>query len=188
MVLAAAGRRIDAAGQPQARFPLSQVPAVQQKLRGLLIEQKVRILVCSAACGADLVALEEAGTLGIERHIVLPFEPERFRISSVIDRPGNWGEAFDRALAEVKNNGRLTVVPACENEQTAYAAANRAILETARGLALRTGDRAAAVLLWDGRSRGAGDLTAEFGSEAQRMGFPRFDLDTSRDFDLNHPH
>lgn len=185
MVLAVAGRRIDAEGQAQARFPLSQVPTVRQRLRRLLIEQDVRVLVCSAACGADLVALGEAAKMGIERHIVLPFDPERFRISSVIDRPGDWGEAFDRVLAEVKGAGGLVVLPKAEDGQTAYAAANRLILETARELALRTGDRAAAALIWDGRSRGAGDLTAEFGGEARRMGFPLFEIDTSGPSDID---
>lgn len=187
MVLAGAGRRIDAEGQAEARFPLSGVATVRQKLRALLIEQEVRMLVCSAACGADLVALDEAGKLGIERHIILPFEPERFRISSVIDRPGGWGELFDRALADVKGAGGLVVLPEPGEEQTAYAAVNRVILETVRELALRTGDRAAAALVWDGRSRGAGDLTAEFRDEARGMGFLLFEIDTSGPSDIGTP-
>ena len=48
------------------------------------------VLVCSAACGADLIALQAAGRVSLRRRIVLPFEPSRFRDSSVVDRPGDW--------------------------------------------------------------------------------------------------
>lgn len=182
MVLALAGRRIDAVGQAQARFPLAQVPAVQHRLRTLLVEQDVRILVCSAACGADLVALGEAAKIGIERHVILPFNPERFRTSSVIDRPGSWGEDFDRVLVETRGTGGVVVLPESQDAKTSYLAANHLILEKTRELAFQTGDRAAAALVWDRRSRGTGDLTAEFGDEAQRMSFPLFEIDTSDGF------
>ena len=178
MVVALAGRRIDADGQAQAHFPLARVEAVRQKLRALLIEQDARVLVCSAACGADLLALGEAGRIGMERHVILPFEMERFRASSVTDRPGAWGEAFDRVMAEARGSGSLVVMPDAQDSTAAYIAVNRCILEKTRELALRTHDRAAAVLVWDRRSRGPGDLTAEFGSEARGMGFELFEIDT----------
>jgi hypothetical protein len=43
--------------------------------------QSADALVCSAACGADLIALEEAERLGIRRCSVLPFSPDRFAFS-----------------------------------------------------------------------------------------------------------
>ena len=48
-------------------------------------------LIRSAACGADLLALDIAGEFGVERHVVLPFAVQAFRASSVTDRPGEWG-------------------------------------------------------------------------------------------------
>ena len=182
MVLALAGRRIDTAGQAPPRFPFAHVKTVQQKLRTLLIEKSVRTLVCSAACGADLVALDEAGKLGIDRRVFLPFNPDIFRASSVIDRPGPWGKVFDKVIAEVTASRGLAVLPASVDPRAGYIAINQLILETACELAAQTGDRAAATLVWNRHSRGADDLTAEFGSQAQQMGLPLFEIDTSRPF------
>ena len=61
--------------------------------------ERAAVLVCSVACGADLVALEAAERLGRRRRIVLPFAAERFRMTSVTDRPGDWGPMFDRMIA-----------------------------------------------------------------------------------------
>src|SRR5438552_4042532 len=96
IIVALAGRRIDAEGAP-ARFPLDQAPRVRERLDALLLELRPAALVCSAACGADLLALEAAAALNIPARIVLPFEPGRFRTSSVVDRPGDWGPRFDAA-------------------------------------------------------------------------------------------
>ena len=179
MVLALAGRRIDPTDEAHPRFPLAHVEVVQQSLRTLLVEQNVRALVCSAACGADLIALSEAGRLGIDRHVFLPSNPDIFRASSVIDRPGPWGEVFDKVLAEVTAARGLVVLPVNADPQAGYVAVNQSILDAARKLAVQAGDRAAATLVWDRHSRGADDLTAEFGSQARHMGLPLFEIDTS---------
>jgi hypothetical protein len=54
-VIALAGRRIDA---------LEHVSAVRRRLADLLVQEQATALVCSAACGADLAALEAAEQLG----------------------------------------------------------------------------------------------------------------------------
>ena len=54
--------------------------------------------VSSAACGADLLLLDIAGGMHVPRYIFLPSDPEKFRISSVTDRPGDWGEIFTKVL------------------------------------------------------------------------------------------
>src|SRR4051812_712887 len=93
------GPRIDADGTYPPRFPLDCVPMVRQRIAHILTEECASILVCSAACGTDLIALEEAERLGLRRRIVLPFSPERFRETSVVDRPGDWGSVFDHQIA-----------------------------------------------------------------------------------------
>jgi hypothetical protein len=62
----------------------------------------VRMVVASAACGSDLIALDVAGELGLERRVILPFEPNRFAETSVEDRPGEW-----RTLYGVKRHPEL---------------------------------------------------------------------------------
>jgi hypothetical protein len=69
-------------------------------------------LVCSAACGADLIALEAAEQLGVRRRIVLPFAPPPLPqdICYVIDRPGDWGAVFDHQIATTSASGDLVVI------------------------------------------------------------------------------
>src|SRR4051812_3874212 len=109
-VLALAGRRIDARNTKEPRFPHDAIPTVRRRLTDLFVKERAVALVCSAACGSDLIALEEAERLGIRRRIVLPFPPERFRETSVTDRPGNWGPVFDRIVAVAAEAGDLVVL------------------------------------------------------------------------------
>jgi hypothetical protein len=141
---------------------------VRERLRVLLDAERPNVLVSSAACGADLLSLLEAGALGIRRRVVLPFGPPRFRVTSVVDRPGDWGPSFDLVVHEVIDRGDLVVLEGLEGDE-AYAAASGRILDEALRLAASPRD-AAAVLVWEGQTRGAGDLTAAFGDDAAARG------------------
>lgn len=107
-VVALAGRRIDAVDTHPSRFPLEAIPT--RRLANLLARECAVALVCSAAYGADLLALEEAERLGLRRRIVVPFPPDRFRQTSVIDRPGDWGRVFDRLVSAAQEAGDLLVL------------------------------------------------------------------------------
>jgi hypothetical protein len=171
-VIALAGRRVDAAGTDPPRFPPEAVPVVRQRLDDLLTKEHAVVLVCSAACGADLVALEEAERLGLRRRIILPFAPERFRDTSVVDRPGNWGLVFDRLTAAAKAASDLVVLDAGDGD-AAYAAANEAIVREAQALAQAGGDthRFVAVVAWEGVARAGSDATEGFRVLATAAGF-----------------
>lgn len=170
-VIALAGRRIDPDAEA-SRFPLAAVPLVRQRIADLLRDENAAALACSAACGADLIALEEAGRLGLHRRVVLPFAPERFRETSVTDRPGDWGPIFDRVIAAAAGAGDLVVMDAGSGD-AAYALANAAIIAAAQALA----DDAAAplrpigVIVWEGAAREGTDATADFRSLAEAAGF-----------------
>src|SRR5258705_3908251 len=110
MVCALAGRRIDAPNAPTPRFPLANIDNVRARIRATLAETGATALISSAANGADLIALEEAGALAVRRRIVLPFERARFRQTSVVDCPGDWGGLFDRILDEVGERGDLITI------------------------------------------------------------------------------
>src|SRR5690349_14846625 len=97
-ILAQAGRRIDAPNASIARFPAANIELVRGRIRKYFEAAKPDFLVSSAACGTDLLCLEVAGELKINRVVLLPTDPKIFRNSSVVDRPGNWGEMFDRLL------------------------------------------------------------------------------------------
>jgi hypothetical protein len=168
MIIALAGRRVDAPDAKEARFPLENAGAVRERVRAVL-QEKASALVSAAACGSDLIALSEAGRLGLRRRVVLPFERRRFRETSVIDRPGDWGPVYDQVLDAVEAAGDLVVLQAGSDEE-AYAAANRAILDEALALGKTMHQPVGALLVWDGKSRGDDDVTEDFGVEARKRG------------------
>ena len=168
MIIALAGRRVDATDAKEARFPLKSAGIVRERIHAFL-KERATALVSAAACGADLIALSEAGRLGIRRRVVLPFERHRFRETSVIDRPGDWGPIYDEVLDAVEAAGDLVVLPAVSDAE-AFAAANRGILDEALSLGRTMHQPAEAVLVWDGKSRGDHDVTEDFGTEARKRG------------------
>lgn len=177
MIIALAGRRVDAADAKEERFPLPNVELVRQRVQAMLKAHSATALVCAAACGADLIALSEAGRIGLRRRIVLPFDRERFRSTSVTDRPGDWGPLYDRVLDEVEILGDLVVSPQTSAEED-YSAANLAILDDAITLGRKLGQPVAAALVWDGESRGEDDITEKFGVEARSRGLELFEVIT----------
>jgi hypothetical protein len=171
MILALAGRRVDAVDAKQQRFPAKNVDMVRERIRSLLQTQSAVALVGSAACGADLLALSEASKLGLRSRVVLPYGREKFRTTSVTDRQGDWGPLYDKLLNEVEKSGDLIVIPA-NSEDTAYGETNQSILDQALLLGRQLTDRVTAVLVWDGKSRGQGDVTEKFGIYARNKSIP----------------
>jgi hypothetical protein len=145
------------------------VASVRARIRVLLHENDAAALVSSAASGADLIALSEAGKLGLRRRVILPFARAHFRETSVIDRPGDWGALYDQIIDAVEKPGDLVELKNLTDDE-AYSAANHAILDEAARLAEQAAEAVLAVRVWDGVSRGANDLTEAFGDEARKRG------------------
>jgi hypothetical protein len=178
MVVALAGRRVDGPKAKAKQFPSVNLICVRERIRAELLFRNADSLVCSAACGADLLALDAAGDLGIRRRIVLPFPKERFRATSVTDRPGDWGPLFDRIVSEVEASGDLVVLPGADDDDQAYAAANHSILDEALSMAAPSDSRAGAIVVWNSAERGKEDLTAAFMREAREKGLSVKELST----------
>ncbi len=175
MIIALSGRRVDALQAKQPRFPLQNVDRVKDEVRRLLQDKQATALISSAACGADLIALSVAGSLGLRRKVVLPFEQERFRETSVVDRPGDWGTLYDQIIDEVEAKGDLLVLGKTEDDDP-YGATNKVILKEAVALAGQTQEAAGALLIWEGASRGKEDFTESFGAEARKLGLDVFEI------------
>jgi len=162
VVAAAAGRRIDPPGAV-ARFPAANEAVVRERVRELLRLRCVGTLVSSAACGADLIALEVAGELGIRRVVVLPSDLDTFREKSVTDRGGDWGPRFDRVIASLRATNDLRRLEAPAAGESVYALTNEAVVTLAKAIAAESApDSALAMVVWDGVSRGNGDFTEHF--------------------------
>jgi hypothetical protein len=182
-VLALAGRRIDAPETEPPRFPLKNVPMVRERLAALLAAEHAEALVSSAACGADLIALEEAERLGLRRRIVLPFPAKRFRETSVTDRPGEWGPVFDRQIASAEAAGDLVVLDVQGgDDDAAYAAANQAIIGEAESMARAASDgtpfRLVVVIVWEGSAKAGTDASGGLLILAKQAGFEERSVST----------
>jgi hypothetical protein len=154
------------------------VPQVRREIEAAFRRLRLEGIVCSAACGADLLAIDTAQALAIAVHVVLPFAPDEFRATSVADRSGDWTQLYDAAVATARERGRLTILPGpFATESDAFSAATREIVRRARELG---GGDTVAIAIWDGRPRGAGDFTAEFLQCARDEGIPQLSILTQR--------
>ena len=153
-VLALAGRRTS---QDESR--------VRDALRDVLSREAVQLLVSSAARGADILAIEAARALGIPNLIILPFEKEKFRETSVVDGTPEWGLRFDSVVREAE-----LVVIAADPSMSPYRAASHEIVREAKRRAAEQHARFLAIAVWDGQSRGKDDHTAGFLDMARNEG------------------
>ncbi len=167
MIAVLAGRRIDAAESEKKRFPLKMKELVFEKIRKSFRDQNVKILVCSAACGADLLALKAARELEIKRRVILPFGREKFRNTSVTDRPGDWSELYDEICDEAEREGNLIILEGFENdEEKAYRAVTAELFKHAEHLRSEK-EQILAVAVWEGKAKNEKDETASFIEQAK---------------------
>jgi hypothetical protein len=171
VIIALAGRRIDAPDAESPRFPLENLALVRERLAERFEREGATGLVCSGACGSDLAALTVAGARGLRRRVVLPFGRAEFRSTSVTDRPGDWGPVYDRVLAELDEARDVVTLAGHAAGDAAYALANDAILDEAAALAQQGATGVVAVLVWEGVPRSGDDMTAGFGDAARARGY-----------------
>lgn len=170
VIAALAGRRIDEPDAIVTRFPPSEVKYVAHKLLRRFRQERVDKLVCSAACGADILALEAAEKLAIPATIVLPFVSDIFREVSVTDRPGDWGERFDHLVTAARRRGDLVVLGLDIDNEKAFSKTNDQIIQIASATSAY---RHLAFVVWEGKPRGKNDSTAEFLGKALSLGFEK---------------
>ena len=178
MIVAIAGRRIDADDAERRVFPLTFVDTVKTQLTDALRDVHATHVISSGACGADLVAMQAAKALGISKTMILPFKAERFKTTSVTDRPGNWGPIFDNVLKELKQSGKLIELNLDKDDPDVYTKTNFFLLDEAEKLASENNpygnnspQKKMAVIIWEGKARTTGDTTHHFMQEAQKRKF-----------------
>jgi|SRR5688572_26861629 len=183
MILALAGRRIDATREEVISFPLRNIATVRTKLKLLFISLKPSVLICSGSCGADLLALEVAGELGIARSMVIPFAPDLFKPRSVEDRPGDWAALFDRIYKELGREKKVVVMNYQVDDYNAYRKTNIDILNRAQTLSENSGEKnnVRAVIVWESGNKGEQDITGHFRNEAEKRGFKIEEINTLKE-------
>ncbi|MDQ6888933.1 MAG: hypothetical protein M3Z56_01440 [Bacteroidota bacterium] len=182
MVIALAGRRIDAEDAKSIRFPAANIEVVGERLQQFFLANMPRYLICSGACGADLLALEVAGELKIKRIMVLPFAAAKFRLKSVTDRPGNWGDLFDKIYKDLDKQSNVIVLNDAEDDKDAYENTNFEILQKADEVyktlnkdinhSSESGSsKKIALVVWEGKPKVSGDTTDHFRRQAERRSY-----------------
>ncbi|HEY8324596.1 MAG TPA: hypothetical protein VIG77_08920 [Ktedonobacterales bacterium] len=175
MIVAVAGRRIDAPGAQPPRFPLARRSQVRRNISVALQRLGATVIVSSAACGADLLALDAARALGLRRRIILPYRADWFLTDSVTDRPGRWKTLYETLIAEARASGDLVALTFPRGSDDAFRAANATILSEAQRLARQASRRdpataLAGLIVWEGAPRGPDDITAHLKERLERAG------------------
>lgn len=100
-ILLFAGHMIDQPGRPQPRFPQELEKRVRMEIAARLKKYPDKIGYSGAACGSDILFLEEMLKQKSEIYIVLPFPREEFQKTSVDIVPGaDWMKRFRRVLKQ----------------------------------------------------------------------------------------
>jgi len=180
MIVALAGRRIDVSGAEPPRFPEKNIILVKSRLNKFFNTGQVTAIVGSASCGTDLIALDIARELGIPVKIILPSDKETFKKTSVTDRPGNWGEVYEKIVG---NHSPQSVVKELHLEDvngSSYSAANAIIIEEAQQMAAsqKSPLQVVALIVWEGGPKPESDYTAEFAQLAKSKGLEVREIST----------
>lgn len=175
MIIALAGRRVDAANADTPRFPLANADEVKERIRQTFKTLDATAIVSAAACGADLLAQEVAMEMGLRRRVVLALSVREFRDASVTDRPGEWGPRYDEVITSLtRPKDKLITMKLSAADDTAWEQNNGAILDEAeaiaRGRKMDPKREVVVVVVWDGHSRGESDLTEQFMREGEQRG------------------
>jgi class 3 adenylate cyclase/tetratricopeptide (TPR) repeat protein len=104
------GHMIDAPGRSKPRFPARLEATVQDAIANTLEQAGIGFAYCAAACGADILFIEQALARNIEVNVVMPFGREDFIRTSVAFAGSEWVARFDSALA------RAATVTVCVDE------------------------------------------------------------------------
>ena len=97
-VVVFAGHMIDHPDRATARFPAELELIVAKQIRANIDQTKPGFGFASAACGSDILFLEQMLEAGAEVSVVLPYNEEEFVRDSVDFAPG-WRARFDRVIA-----------------------------------------------------------------------------------------
>lgn len=92
------GHMLDRPGRREARFPERIEAAVAGAVAEELERARAGFGYCSAACGADIIFIEQMLERGAEVHVTLPFARADFLETSVAFAGTGWVERFHRAL------------------------------------------------------------------------------------------
>ena len=179
-VLVFTGHMVDRAGRDTPRFPADLESAVRPVLRASIAAMRPLAAYGSAACGADILCLEQVRECGGEIHLVLPFPPEEFRRTSVDIAAGEWGVRFDNLL-EHADSVTVTSDHRASGSVAPFEYVNLVLTGLGRLRAQVLDTRLKGLAVWDRGSGGGGERggSASVVSVWEQRGIPTDHVDLS---------
>lgn len=143
------GHIIDQPSRAEKRFPRENEQLVRSRIANWLEKHNGQISYSSAACGSDIIFLEEMLKRGGEINIVLPFEKKQFITTSVALIPeSNWAERFEKILPKAQEIKILSQYSEITLDDDLLFA-NLYLYGTAQVRAERAGTDLRTLLVWD---------------------------------------
>lgn len=158
MILIYAGRR-----------QVADAEGVRERVGELLEEYRPRLLVGSAAAGADLLVLRLAREKAIAVHLVLLGGVAEFEEASVSDLGGQWTQRYREVLADTGVSAEVVEAQG-PDRRAAHLRVNGVIVETARRAAAEDEEIVALAIMEESGNNGS--VTADLVARAERCGWP----------------
>lgn len=150
-VIVFAGHMIDQPGRPNHRFPKELEPYVRAAVSSALKRHDAKIGYSSAACGSDILFLEEIIRQQGEANIVLPLPQDEFCRASVDIIPDtNWDNRYQKLLEKAAGITVASRDRSTGNRLT-YEHANRLLHGLARLRAQTLDTDLVPLAVWDGK-------------------------------------
>lgn len=176
VVMAFSGHMIDKPGRPTPRFPFTDEPKVVELIRNHLDEVSIDYGFASAACGGDLIFLEEVLNQGGEIVVVLPCAIDEFK-QACLDgfdcwRPETWSERFEHVLKRAKGGAIVLSEQSASDNSVASECCNRIVAGLATQHAEFLDASVNLLALWDGHAGDAWGGTASLVAFAGEKDLP----------------
>ena len=149
-ILVFTGHRIDT--EP-VRFPSSSEQRVMDAIRTKISDSGAKVAIASASDGADILFLEAMLDAGGEIHVVLPWQADEFKRTSV--RAGAWLTRFEAVMARATT---VTVISLGMNDPVDAEFGAHMVLGLAMLRAQQYGGRLTGIAVWDGKPGPAGGV------------------------------
>jgi class 3 adenylate cyclase len=169
------GHMIDKPDRDVPRFPPEKEDEVTQAIREALAKIDDPIGYGSAACGGDIIFMEQLADRGGEYHLVLPYNAEDFKkhcVQGFLENPGReWEPRFNAVIKKARTITYLGNTSPPDNSMVSECC-NRVFL----GLAMRKAEALSTdvtlIALWDGQQGDArGGTEAMVNLAGARKGF-----------------
>ena len=152
------GHMIDSPDRPEPRFPEYLAPAVKEKIRQVVEEEKSKIegkpfAIAGGACGGDILFHEVCLESGIESVLYLALPHEQFIAESVQDAGPEWIERFDHLYTELEKRvlGKSKLLPKWLQKKGGYSVWERNNAWMLNGALVNSGLHMTLIALWDGK-------------------------------------